>query len=56
MTSKNKRFLFLQCAPYLILLLHKLVNAAQTKIILSNIGFNKRAITSERILKETGTK
>ena len=33
-----------------MLLGHKLVNAAQTKIILSNIGFNKSGITPERIL------
>ena len=44
------KFLFLQCAPYFMLLGHKLVNAAQTKIILSNIGFNKSGITPERIL------
>ena len=42
--------MFLQCAPYFMLLGHKLVNAAQTKIILSNIGFNKSGITPERIL------
>ena len=28
-----------------MLLLHKLVEAAQTKTILSNTGFNKRGIT-----------
>ena len=33
-----------------MLLGHKLVNAAQTKIILSNIGFDKSGITPERIL------
>ena len=33
-----------------MLLGHKLVNAAQTKIILSNIGFNKSGITPKRIL------
>ena len=33
-----------------MLLGHKLVNAAQTKIILSNIDFNKSGITPERIL------
>ena len=32
------KFLFLQSAPFFMLLGHKLVNAAQTKIILSNIG------------------
>ena len=33
-----------------MLLGHKLVNAAQTTIILSNTGFNKSGITPERIL------
>ena len=40
----------MHCAPYFILLLHKLVKAAQTNTILSNIGFIKRGITPERIL------
>ena len=31
----------MHCAPYFILLLHKLVKAAQTNTILSNIGFIK---------------
>ena len=34
-----------------MLLLHKLVKAAQTKTILSSTGFNKRGITPERIPK-----
>ena len=40
----------MHCAPYFILLLHKLVKAAQKNTILSNIGFIKRGITPERIL------
>ena len=35
---------------YFMLLLHKLVKAAQIKTILSNIGFIKSGITPERIL------
>ena len=46
----NQYFLLLQCAPYFLLPTHKLVKAAQTKIIQSNIVFNKRGITPERII------
>ena len=49
-TSKGIYIVTIQCARYFMLLGHRLVKAAQKKIILSNIGFSKSGITPERIL------